>query len=77
MAVSFVLMESFFKRFFLNVTLEIDGAASNGGQEQLKIFVYFPYPQIEAGLSILKLCSSFTRCLGSLNLRKELSRMKH
>jgi hypothetical protein len=37
--------------------LKIASAASSGGQGRLKYFMYFPWPPLEAGLSILRFVS--------------------
>jgi hypothetical protein len=52
MATYFVFINSF--SFFLakKLTLKIDSAALSGGQVKLTYFMYFPWPPLEAGLSI-------------------------
>jgi hypothetical protein len=45
-----------------NLMLKIDSAASSGGQGKLIYFAYFPWPSLEAGLSISTFCFLVTRC---------------
>jgi hypothetical protein len=49
------------------LTLEIDSAASIEGREKLTYFVYFPWPPLEARLSIRHFVS-YLLVLGSLYL---------